>query len=302
VAARPPIDPLDLNVRATPLAGMPGPRWNRSRQISPTSLRAYLECPRRCRLQYIDNLAYRQPWNRAIEVGNALHAVMERVANTIHAGRRPPVPASFRGTVANLLPEREYDDPAERLEDIDKVLEWAERGTRYITHGSPTILRVERHYPRHWEDRGVLGKVLIGAKSDLVLRRRDRAGDYVEIIDYKTGHSRRWTQFTPILSSIALKPRIRAALRGQAEPRVRFSYLWFAHGERERIEMTRERQAQDWDELKPILTRLVHEEDWPMRPSPNVCRHCPYFNTACFPTRAMPASDPGGVDQRELAP
>ncbi len=258
MAVYPPDDP---GTRARPLAGMPGPRWNRSRQISPTALRHYLECPRRARLLYIDSVSHAKPWVRATEVGNALHTVMERIANTVNS-RRPPAPVtSLRGLVGDLLPEREYDTQAERVEDIDKVLEWADRGQRYITHGHPTILRVERHHPRHWEEPGDLGKVIIGAKADLMLRRTDRQGPYIEIIDYKSGLSRRWTQFTPILSSIALKPRIRAALPGQARPRVRFSYLWFAHGERERIELTRERQARVWRELRGILLRLVHEEE-----------------------------------------
>jgi CRISPR/Cas system-associated exonuclease Cas4 (RecB family) len=273
---------------------MPGPRWNRNRQISPTALRHYLECPRRARLLYIDSVPHAKPWVRATEVGNALHAVMERIANTLSRSRQPvPVP-SLRGMVGDLLPEREYEAPAERVTDIDRVLEWAERGQRYITHGTPTILRVERHHPRHWQERGALGKVLLNAKADLMLRRVDRDGPYVEIIDYKSGFSRRWTQFTPILSSIVLHARIQAALRGQAQPRVRFSYLWFAHGERERIDLTRERQLQDWRELHGILLRLVQEEAWPMRPEPRTCAYCPYLNTACFPYRTL--ADPPGVD------
>lgn len=289
----------DPSARAQPLAGMPGPRWNRSRQISPTALRNYLECPRRARLLYVDSVPHVKPWVRAVEVGNALHTVMERIANTIHARRRPGPVTALRGLVGELLPAREYDSAAERAMDIDRVLEWADRGQRYITHGNPTILRVERHHPRHWEEPGELGKVVIGAKADLMLRRTDRKGPYVEIIDYKSGYARQWTQFTPILSSIALKPRIRAALPGQRQPRVRFSYLWFAHGERERIELTRERQLQDWHELRGILVRLVNEERWPMRPEPRTCARCPYLNTACFPFHTGPA-DPPGVDVSEL--
>ena len=57
------------SARAQPLAGMPGPRWNRNKGIYPTSLRRYLECPRRCRLEYIDRIRYERPWDRAMEVG-----------------------------------------------------------------------------------------------------------------------------------------------------------------------------------------------------------------------------------------
>ncbi len=274
----------DSSLRAQPLADMPGPRWDRKRAIYPTSLQRYLECPRRCRLEYVERVKYTRRWSRPLQVGNALHEVMERIANTLH-GHQPPVSATaVRAWLDTLLPAQEYADQHERVADIDRVLEWAERGRRYITHGNPTILRVEKHYPRNWSEPGALGKVQLGAKADLVIRRKDRKGRYVEIVDYKTGHSRSLSRFTPILSAIALKPRIAAALPEQSEPRVVFSYLRFAHGERDRIALTRERKQGDWDELRPLLIRMVNDESWPMHPAPQRCSHCPYFNRACFPT------------------
>lgn len=281
----------DTNAHTPQIEGMPGPRWSRNTGIYPTSLRRYLECPHRCRLEYVDKIPYDRPWTREIEVGNALHKIMERIANSLHNQHVPPPIGSFRSWIGrDLLPKREYERPDDHIEDIDKVLEWAHRGTRYITHGNPTILRVEKHFPRHWEERGELGKVLLGAKADLVVLRRGKTGRYVEIIDYKTGFSRRWTQFTPILSSIALKPRIHAALPDQQHPRVMFSYLWFAHGDHERIPLTAERQSDEWAELKHILVRLVNEEEWPKRPNPKVCQYCPYYNRQCtpFPEMAVP--------------
>lgn len=279
--ASPPPD--DSNARVHPLKGMPGPRWDRDKGIYPTSLRRYLECPHRCRLEYIDKVRYTQTWVRAIEVGNALHKVMERIGNALHNHHIPPAIASLRPYVDELLPEDEYENQEDRTEDIDKVLDWAELGEGYIREGVNTILRVERHYPRRWDDRGELGTVMLGAKADVVMRREDETGQYVEIIDYKSGYSRKWSQFTPMLSRIALDHRLRRALPEQKEPRVVFTYLWFAHDEIESITLTRDHMHNEWRELKRILTRMVHEERWPMRPSPKVCKHCPYFDIECFP-------------------
>lgn len=275
--------PDDTSARTHALNGMPSPRWDRNKGIYPTSVRRYLECPHRCRLEYIDKVPYERPWVRAVEVGNALHKVMERIGNCLQTGQVPPPITAFRAYVDDLLPAHEYDNPDDRIEDIDNVLEWAELGEAYIREASTTILRIERHYPRRWEDKGSLGNVLLGAKADAVLRRTDDHGRYVEIIDYKTGYSRKWSQFTPMLSRIALDHRLRMALPEQRNPRVVFTYLWFAHDEIESITLTRDHMTNEWRELKRILTRMVHEETWPKQPNPKVCRHCPYFNTECVP-------------------
>jgi len=286
--------PDDSTARAHPLAGMPGARWNRDKGIYPTSLRRYLECPRRCRLEYIDQIRYDRPWDRAMEVGNALHKLMERIGNTLKRRQAPAPTVTFRGLVESLLPEREYADPHIRAADIDDVLHWAAVGETYINDGDAQVLIVEHYDPRRWVGRE-LGSVMLGAKADVVLRRRDADGPYVEIVDYKTGRNRDYTEFTPLLSRIALKRHIDTALRGEAEPRVVFSYLWLRDGEVDRRWQTRDEMHARWGELHRILGRMVREEEWPMRPSPGTCRFCPYLNTACFPFPAP--AHPSGVDR-----
>jgi hypothetical protein len=274
-------------------------RWSRTKGIYPTSLRRYLECPRRCRLEYIDRVGYDRPWDRALEVGNALHTLMERVGNTLKRRQAPPPTVTFRPLVESLLPEREYDDPQVRAADIDDVLHWAAVGEAYINDGDAQVLIVEHYDPRRWDGSQELGSVLLGAKADVVLRRHDADGPYIEIVDYKTGQNRDHTEFTPLLSRIALKRRIDAALPGQQEPRVLFSYFWLREGEVDRRWQTRDEMTHRWRDLHRILVRMVRVEEWPMRPDHRVCRYCPYLNTACFPFRA-PAGDPAGVDASEL--
>ena len=280
MASPPPDDP---NARAQPLAGMPGPRWNRNRGIYPTSLRRYLECPHRCRLEYVDNLPYERSWNRSMEVGNALHKVMERVGNTVRQGKAPPPTSTYRRWVEKLLPDEQYDDLQERASDVDDVLEWAAGCEAYINDGETSVLIVEHYMPRRWDDRGALGNVLLGAKADVVVLRHDRDGPYVEIVDYKTGRNRDYTEFTPLLSCIALKRRIQGVLPDQREPRVAFSYLWLRDGDIDVRWQTREEMGQRWSDLSRILMRMVHEEDWPMRPSARTCQYCPYYKTSCHP-------------------
>jgi hypothetical protein len=303
VASYPPANPI---VRAQPLAGMPGPRWNRSRAIYPSHVHTWLDCPRRARLQYVDSVRVPSTWNRKIEVGNAFHKVMEEIANSLRL--RQPVPGldTFRPRLERLLPAREYESSemhtlADRRQDVENVLTWAARAQTYIADPGATMARIEKYYPRDWDTDPELGPVKLGAKADLVMKRHDRNGAFIEIVDYKTGRWQRTVDFAPALSRISHKPQIHALLRNNRFPRVVFTYLWLAREETIRIEMTRDHMLEQWRELRRVLIRMVHDDTWPMRPDPATCRHCPYFNTACFPTSQGAAADPGGIDLSELA-
>lgn len=264
MASRAPHDAAGMPLR---LDGMPGPRWNRSRGIYPTALRRYLECPRRCRLEYIDKIPCERPWDLAMEVGNALHKVMERIGNILRNGKAPPPTASYLRWIERLLPADRYDDPRARAVDIDDVMEWAAVCETYINDGRTEVLIVEHYTPRRWDDPGSLGSVLLGAKADVVVRRHDQQGPYIEIIDYKTGHNRDHTQFTPLLSCIALKKRIQAVLPDQRTPRIAFSYLWLRDGDIDTRWQTRGEMGDRWRELHDVLLRMVSEERWPMQPN-----------------------------------
>lgn len=266
------------------MGGMPGPRWNRNKGIYPTSIRRYRECPHRCRLEYVEQVPFDQPpWNRAMEVGNALHKVMERVGKALRDKRPPPPIASFRPWVETMLPAHEYGNPGDRKKDVENVLFWAELGQDYLTEAGTEVLIVEHYTPRRWNDTGELGRVLLGAKADAVLRRSDDRGRFIEIVDYKTGRNRDHTEFTPMLSRIALDKRIRAALASEDDLRVVFTYIWFEADEIDQRDLSRQSLLDQWRELKRLLTRMVHEETWPKRPHPRTCRYCPYFNTVCVP-------------------
>ena len=261
----------------------PVPRWDRERPIYPTYLRCYLDCPRRFRLQYLDRIPVEKTWQRPLEIGDALHKAMEFVADAIRRGQRLPDAHVLRTVVERILPEAEYDDPRQRDDDIAQVMGWIDRGTRYITHGNPDILRLEEASQRKWNDPSSGGPMAFGAKADLLLRRRSRRGSYLEIIDYKTGYSRDHTWYPPILTRIALKSRIDAAMQSHTEREVRFTYLWFNRDKKESIVFTRERMNDDWRELHQVMTRLLEETSWPMQPSDRVCVYCPYHQTYCHP-------------------
>lgn len=300
------VTPGDPDAHTRLLPGMPGPRWSRRKAIYPSHLHAYLDCPNRCRLQYIRNLRVDTQWDRKLEVGNALHTVMEDIANGLR--KRQPMPPihTYQGRVEALLQQERYEAAEgltldDRAMDIENVLRWAESARAYIADPGATMIRIEKYYPRHFDADAELGPVRLGAKADLVMKRRDERGPYIEIVDYKTGQWRRPVDFAPALSRISHRSQIHALLPGRRFPRVRFTYLWLAREETTHIEFDHDVMLSQWRELRQVLQRMVTEEEWPMRPHPHTCRHCPYLNVACFP-QVGASGDPAGVDTSELRP
>jgi hypothetical protein len=163
------------------------------------------------------------------------------------------------------------------------VLRWSERGEEYITDATATILRIEHNYPYPWDRDGDLGQVNFAAKADLVMKRQDREGPYIEIIDYKSGYWQRTLDFAPALTRISHRPQIMAAMETDGFPRVFFTYLWLARGETSQIALTRDHMNHQWRELKRVLMRMVHDEEWRTQPDVKICTRCHYYNTECFP-------------------
>lgn len=276
------------NARTPVLDGMPPPRWNPKKEIYPSYVHTYLECPRQYRLQYVERIRFDRPWDRKMEVGNALHKVMEAVGYGLRDQRRRPEVETLRSIAEHCLAESEYLesndlDLDDRRTDIANVLDWAERATTYITEGTRRIMAIETSNVRLWDQSEQLGEVRIAAKADLLLLREDEQGAYIEVVDYKSGYWQRGIDFTPTMTRISQKGRIERALQGATFPRVVFTYLWLSLGEVDRIELTRERLTDQWRELENVLSRIVHDDTWRMQPEIRKCSRCPYLNTECFP-------------------
>lgn len=258
-----------------------GPAWPANKAVYPTSLRRYLECPHRCRLEYVDRVPVPEPaWDPVLEKGNALHKLMERHAWNIWKQRQSSINEKL--FVGYRLPAMRYPSQEQRNRDIREVLEWSQSALAYLT-GQPTeFLCVEFYKPRVWERSSHPNPLRIGAKADVVVKRRDHIGAYIEIIDYKTGKNREFTGLTPLLSRIALRDLLHLHLPDGEHPRSIFTYLWLESGEIQRIELEWGYLLGQWNVIGKQIDTMLAERTWPMRPSRR-CRWCPYFNTACSP-------------------
>lgn len=255
----------------------PGPRWSRRQGIFPSHLRAWLECPRRCRLEYIERRPKRQLLQAAMEKGNAVHKIMEACASRLRAGRRADIDA--RAIAERCLPRHQYAQFAQREADIEDVLTWSRAAWRYLASGEATILAVEQRHTWAWSQRGLI----FGAKADLVRVRRDAGGDYLEVLDYKSGRAEQsYPYLPPLLTRLALSNLLRHRFGHLNQPRVTFTYLWLQTGEIESIEVDRAWLTEHWSTVHGQISGLLSEERWPARPS-HLCYFCPYYQTLCHP-------------------
>lgn len=258
-----------------------GPAWLASRAVYPTHLRRYLECPRRCRLEYVDRVPIPDPaWDPVLEKGNVLHKLMERHAWALW--KRGQTSVDAQSFIAYKLPTVRYPTLEQRDHDIRQVLEWSRGALAYLTVEATEFLCVEFYKPRVWERSSHPTPLRIGAKADVVVKRHDRIGPYIEIIDYKTGKNREFTGHTPLLSRIALRDLMLLHLPGGDCPRSIFTYLWLESGEIQRIELEWSYLLEQWKVVGKQINDLLAERTWPMRPSRR-CRWCPYLNVACSP-------------------
>lgn len=257
-----------------------GPLWPRSKAIYPTSLRRYLECPYRVRLEYVDRVAVEPPaWDPVLEKGNAVHKLMETIGG--HLKRNRPIPDYIRKQAERLLPADHYAFAEQRHHDIEDVLRWSRSALRYL-RGQPTHILVIEHFKPQKLTGTTFDKVQVGAKADIVVRREDALGPYIEIIDYKTGRNREFLSHTPILSRIALRDVVKHELPGSRFPRSIFTYLWLESGEIQQIDLDEAFLLEQWDEVSRHLEDLLTEQIWPTSPS-HRCRWCPYYKKACTP-------------------
>lgn len=262
-------------------ADEPGPRWPAGKRSSRPTCAPIWNA--RAAVAWNTSSASRKArfgwrrWRRATQCTRSW-----RRAPTGSATAAAPVDA--RGIAERCLPRHQYAHAAQREADIDDVLTWLRGAWRYLAGDEATILAVEQRHTWAWS-RGTLGPLIFGAKADLVRLRRDRDGDYVEIVDYKTGKGQSFPYLPPLLTRIAMNNLLAHRLAPQESPRLVFTYLWLQTGQIESIDVDRAWLNEHWITVYAHIGDLLGEAQWPERAS-HLCSFCPYYQTLCYPNLA----------------
>src|SRR5699024_4559875 len=84
------------------------PHWPRDRWISPTALKTYAQCPKRIRLQYLDQV--QPPWQfwPHLAKGRVVHLALKRIADALAQGRTPIDEKEVAAMTRLHLPHQEF--------------------------------------------------------------------------------------------------------------------------------------------------------------------------------------------------
>ena len=190
--------PHDKGLPAPRVAGPQPLRFWRANEITPTHLSVFRTCPYQFRLQYIERVT--TPW---------------RYEHTLSQGR---IAHGLRAVPVREMPSPQAHDAAVR-----EILEWEAAGIRYLRHDPDgAMLLVEGNQKRAFP--GDL-RISVSFRPDVVRWSADADGEFIEVIDYKTGNPR-VDPYVPVISRFVINPLLEDRLGRIAwGERVRFPYV-----------------------------------------------------------------------------
>lgn len=181
------------------------------------------------------------------------------------------------------VPANEFPSGEARQAFVEQIVRWVITGLSYLGDDAE-ILFIEKFQSRP------LGRstTTLLFKPDVVLKRKDREGEFIQVIDYKTG-KRFADDLVPVLVRFILKPLLRQLSPDPSEARVCFTYVWLEHKEHHDRDLTVEFCNYHWPEITNTIERLFTETVWKPNPA-HLCGYCPYSGNACTAYR------PGAID------
>ncbi|MCA9833271.1 MAG: PD-(D/E)XK nuclease family protein [Thermomicrobiales bacterium] len=256
-------------------------RWPHQKSLSPTSLKTYSQCAYRIRLQYVDEIPRPDIFVPFFAIGNATHSALGTIAQQMKLGVPTIGEKEIRMLCSFHMPMHHYPSEEAWEAEVQKVLRWVDTGKRYLQR-----LQVEEWLLiEHWEAREIpllptKARYKLGAKPDLVVRRRDEEGEpLIHIIDYKTGQVREEPD-VPVIQRFALRPLLQEWTGDASAANVRFTWIWLDENYPRDVDVSVEHCNHAWPEIMAQMESLVSEAIF--APTPGwYCRYCPYYQNYC---------------------
>ncbi|MEJ7837183.1 MAG: PD-(D/E)XK nuclease family protein [Thermomicrobiales bacterium] len=255
-----------------------GPRWPVAKQISPTAMRMFQQCPHKTRLRYVDQIVVPEPYSIFLNKGNIAHDLLARQARLAAHGKPYLEDAWMLEFAFGRLPLREFPSEEERKYHAREVVKWVSYGTRQLDRNAQ-YLYIETY---ETDKRRIDGEHLytLNGKPDLVMLHRDHNDEAVlDFVDYKTGKPRE-DEITPLLLRLIYSNAITFKLGSTSAVRTRFIWSWLNHAYEDIVELDREYYEYQWPVVSGELKRLINEREWVAQPS-ILCNYCPYQGNHC---------------------
>lgn len=264
-----------------------GVRLPRDRNISPTLLHHYATCPYRVRLQYIDQVPQPRRYNHHLSQGRIAHDLLRHAALCIPRNQPLPAPDQLFAMANRRVPWKEFPSPETRLGYVEQIVRWVNYGVAHLDRDAEYLV-IERFRSRPFAGGDPREPVTLLFRPDLVLLRGDIDGEFIEVIDYKTGTPRPDPD-VPVIARFILRPLLAELSPEPSAVRVRFTYLWLEHQATDEYDLDVDFCHQHWPRITGTIERLFAETEWQPNPSFR-CNYCPYHGNACTPP--PPASLP----------
>lgn len=256
----------------------PPVRLDRTRWLSPTLLNTYARCPHRVRLHYIDEIPEPAVYNVFLVQGTIAHSLLKHGADLLQKRHPLPDADTLHAMTLRRLDPRQFPSAEARETHAQQIVRWVMTGYRYLDPEAEFLL-IERPRNRPLAAPDGLSALTLMFRPDVILRRGDADGEFIEIIDYKTG-SQRPDPEVGVIARYVIRPFLQQWYANPSTVRVRFTFLWLEHGQRDSYDLTVEFCEPHWETIRRKVGALLSETRWTPKPS-HLCGYCPYNGNAC---------------------
>ena len=256
-------------------------RWPIGKNFSPTTLKAYGECPSRVKMQHLQKLEAPYQWVRHFALGRSAHNALRAIANQLKTGAALMLDEHIRHMCELEMPLHEYPSEEAREYDIRLVIGWVRRGRAWLESlDIQEWMLIEQYTKREFEMFPARVKYSMITRPDLILKQIDEDGEpYFNIIDWKTGSV--WElPDVPVIMRFALRDQLELWAGEANAANVRFTWYWLDSDVRREVDVSMEHVSRQWPDIVQQMTSLALETDWIATPGRH-CVYCPYYKNHC---------------------
>lgn len=255
-------------------------RWPSGIVMSPSSLKAFSQCHYRNKLRYLQNIPAPDKWIRAFAMGNAAHDALRTIANQMRAEAPVLTDEQITRGAGMKLPIPEYPSDAARNADIELVLRWVRRGERYLQSlDVQEYLLIESQEYREIALPPNNAAYRLTAKPDLIVRRKNDDGEFIHIIDWKTGKPFPEID-VPVIMRYVSRDKLQQWTGNASNAEVKFSWYWLDHSQADDFDASVENCNAAWPGIVEQMQAMATETEWKATPG-WYCNYCPYYQNYC---------------------
>lgn len=264
-------------------------RWPTTIAMSPSSLKAYGQCPARVKMQYLQGLEPPEKWVHHYALGNATHSALGTIAQQMKVGAEIIGEEQIRLLCRFHMPEKEYPSTEAREYDIQQVLEWVRRGRAWLeTLDVDDWLIIEQKRRRDVRLFPAQAPYELLTKPDLIVKRRDEYGEpWFQVIDWKTGAIYEEPD-VPVIVRYVLKTELQQWTGNPSTANVVFTWFWLRENYRKDIDIPADHCTDYWPKVTGQMEALATETEWPASPD-WYCNYCKFYQNYC--PEEIPATD-----------